>query len=70
MSCKLCAIHRTMWRAIQEQDVNHPLFFAALQNISQVDYFIDQIYESEPRELKKAMGGEVEKWMNMTGLKN
>lgn len=69
MSNLLCGIHREMWHAIQSGNTENPLFFQALQNIGQVDYYIDCVND-DVEDFKKIYNAkEVNRWVNMTGLK-
>lgn len=69
MSNLLCNIHREMWHAIQSGNTENPLFFQALQNIGQVDYYIDCVND-DVEDFKKIYNAkEVNRWVNMTGLK-
>ena len=70
MSNLLCAIHREMWFAIQFGDTESPLFFPALQNIGQVDYYIDRLNDDAEDFKKSYDREEVNRWANMIGLKN
>ena len=69
MSNLLCNIHREMWRAIQSGNTENPLFFLALQNIGQVNYYIDCLNDNAEDFKKNYDREEVNKWANMTGLK-
>lgn len=70
MSNLLCAIHCEMWRVIQSGDTESPLFFPALQNIGQVDYYIDRLNDDAEDFKKSYDREEVNRWANMIGLKN
>ena len=70
MSNLLCNIHREMWHAIQSGNTENPLFFQALQNIGQVNYYIDCLNGDVDDFKKNYYREEVSRWANMTGLKN
>lgn len=69
MSNLLCNIHREMWHAIQSGDTENPLFFHALQNIGQVNCYIDCLNGDVDDFKKNYDREEVSRWANMTGLK-
>ena len=69
MSNLLCNIHREMWHAIQSGNTENPLFFQALQNIGQVNYYIDCLNGDVDDFKKNYDREEVSRWANMTGLK-
>lgn len=69
MSNLLCNIHRKMWFAIKSGDTENPLFFPALQNIGQVNYYIDCLNGDADDFKKNYDREEVSRWANMTGLK-
>lgn len=66
----LCEIHRIMWLVIQSGDTENPLFFPALQNIGQVNYYIDCLNDDAEDFKKSYDREEVNRWANMIGLKN
>lgn len=70
MSNLLCDIHREMWFAIQSGYTENPLFFPALQNIGQVNYYIDCLNDDAEDFKKNYDREEVSRWANMAGLKN
>ena len=70
MSNLLCNIHREMWHAIQSGNTENPLFFQALQNIGQVNYYIDCLNGDVDDFKKNYDREEVSRWANMIGLKN